>query len=294
MLDSIIEFIKTFLMLFFELLLLFIVVSFIVSLIQQVVSEEKIIKLLSKPNEVVNYILGMIFGAVTPFCSCSTIPILAGLLNSKVPFGPAMSFLIASPLMNPLMIFMLWALLGWKVAIVYFVVLAIFSILTGLVFSKMNLAESYKGVNVKGDGFFANKTGSRFKQALNDAWAFLYPMLPYLFIGVFIGAFIYGFIPEEFITKYASGDGFISVFIASVIGIPMYIRPETMLPIAEALVSKGMSLGTVVALIIGGAGASIPEVVLLSKLFKKKFVISFIIAILVVAIVTGLIVNIII
>ncbi|UXV34377.1 permease [Staphylococcus sp. IVB6181] len=291
MVDSIMEFIKTFLMLFFELLLLFIVVSFIVSLIQQVVSEEKIKKLLSKPNKAVNYIFGMIIGAVTPFCSCSTIPILAGLLNSKVPFGPAMSFLIASPLMNPLKIFMLWALLGWKVAVVYFAVLAIFSILTGLVFSKINLAESYKGVNVKGDGFFANKSGSRFKQALNDAWAFLYPMLPYLLIGVFIGAFIYGFIPEEFITKYASGTGFISVFIASVIGVPMYIRPETMLPIAEALVSKGMSLGTVVALIIGGAGASIPEVVLLSKLFKKKFVISFVIAILVVAIATGLIVN---
>ena len=293
MVDSIMEFIKTFLMLFFELLLLFIIVSFIVSLIQQVISEEKIKRFLSKPNQAINYILGMVFGAITPFCSCSTIPILAGLLNSKVPFGPSMSFLIASPLMNPLMLFMLWALLGWKVAVVYFVVLAIFSILTGLVFSKMNLAESYKGVNVKGDGFFANKTGSRFKQAINDAWAFLYPMLPYLFIGVFIGAFIYGFVPETFITKYASGNGIISVFIASVIGIPMYIRPETMLPIAEALVSKGMSLGTVVALIIGGAGASIPEVVLLSKLFKKKFVVSFVIAILVVAIATGLIINII-
>ena len=281
-------------MLFFELLILFIIVSFIVSLIQQVVSEEKIKRLLSKPNQAISYMLGMVFGAITPFCSCSTIPILGGLLNSKVPFGPAMSFLIASPLMNPLMVFMLWVLLGWKVAIVYFIVLAIFSIFTGLVFSKMNLAESYKGVNVKGDGFFANKTGSRFKQALNDAWAFLYPMLPYLFIGVFIGAFIYGFVPETFITKYASGDGVISVFIGSVIGIPMYIRPETMLPIAEALVSKGMSLGTVVALIIGGAGASIPEVVLLSKLFKKKFVVSFVIAILVVAIATGLIVNLII
>ena len=182
MLDSSIEFIKTFLMLFFELLVLFIVVSFIVSIIQQIVSEEKIKHFLSKPNQVINYILGMVFGAMTPFCSCSTIPILAGLLNSKVPFGPAMSFLISSPLMNPLMIFMLWALLGWKVAIVYFIVLAIFSILTGFVFSKMNLAETYKGVNVKGDGFFANKTESRFKQALNDAWAFLYPMLPYLFI----------------------------------------------------------------------------------------------------------------
>ncbi|OFS54250.1 MULTISPECIES: permease [unclassified Staphylococcus] len=294
MIDSIMEFIKTFLMLFFELLILFIIVSFIVSLIQQVVSEEKIKRLLSKPNQAISYMLGMVFGAMTPFCSCSTIPILAGLLNSKVPFGPAISFLIASPLMNPLMIFMLWALLGWKVAIVYFVVLAIFSILTGFVFSKMNLAETYKGVNVKGDGFFANKTRSLFKQALNDAWAFLYPMLPYLFIGVFIGAFIYGFVPETFITKYASGDGVISVFIASVIGIPMYIRPETMLPIAEALASKGMSLGTVVALIIGGAGASIPEVVLLSKLFKKKFVVSFVIAILVVAIATGLIVNLII
>ena len=294
MLDSIMEFIKTFVMLFFELLTLFIIVSFIVSLIQQVVSEEKIKRFLSKPNQAISYVLGMVFGAMTPFCSCSTIPILAGLLNSKVPFGPAVSFLIASPLMNPLMIFMLWALLGWKVAIVYFIVLAIFSILTGFVFSKMNLAETYKGVNVKGDGFFANKTGSRVKHALNDAWAFLYPMLPYLFIGVFIGAFIYGFVPETFITIYASGGGIISVFIASIIGIPMYIRPETMLPIAEALASKGMSLGTVVALIIGGAGASSPEVVLLSKLFKKKFVISFVIAILVVAISTGLMVNIVI
>ena len=294
MLDSIMEFIKTFVMLFFELFILFIIVSFIVSIIQQIVSEEKIKYFLSKPNQAINYILRMAFGAMTPFCSCSTIPILAGLLNSKVPFGPAMSFLIASPLMNPLMIFMLWALLGWKVAVVYFIVLAIFSVLTGLVFSKMNLAETYKGVNVKGDGFFANKNGSRFKQALNDAWAFLYPMIPYLFIGVFIGAFIYGFVPETFITKYASGGGIISVFIASIIGIPMYIRPETMLPIAEALASKGMSLGTVVALIIGGAGASIPEVVLLSKLFKKKFVISFVIAILVVAISTGLMVNIVI
>ena len=294
MLDSIMEFIKTFVMLFFELFILFIIVSFIVSIIQQIVSEEKIKYFLSKPNQAINYILRMAFGAMTPFCSCSTIPILAGLLNSKVPFGPAMSFLIASPLMNPLMIFMLWALLGWKVAIVYFIVLAIFSVLTGLVFSKMNLSKSYKGVNVKGDGFFANKNGSRFKQALNDAWAFLYPMIPYLFIGVFIGAFIYGFVPETFITKYASGGGIISVFIASIIGIPMYIRPETMLPIAEALASKGMSLGTVVALIIGGAGASIPEVVLLSKLFKKKFVISFVIAILVVAISTGLMVNIVI
>src|SRR5699024_1009633 len=147
-----------------------------------------------KPNKATNYVLGMIFGAITPFCSCSTIPILAGLLNSKVPFGPSMSFLIDSPLMNPVMIFMLWALLGWKIALVYFIVLSIFSIVTGLIFSKLSLAETYKGVTVKGDGFFSSNQESKVKKALNDAWAFLYPMLPYLFIGTFIGAFIYGFI----------------------------------------------------------------------------------------------------
>src|SRR5699024_7204359 len=109
--DYIIEFIKTFLMLSTELVALFCIVSLIVSFIQEVLSEEKIKRFLNRPNKAVNYILGTFFSAVTPFCSCSTIPILAGLLNSKVPFGPSMSFLIASPLMNPVMIFMLWALL---------------------------------------------------------------------------------------------------------------------------------------------------------------------------------------
>src|SRR5699024_12003052 len=110
MADSIIEFIKTFLMLSAELFALFIVVSFIVSFIQQVVAEEKIKRFLKRPNKAVNYILGTFFGAVTPFWSCSTIPILAGLLNSKVPFGPSMSFLMESALLTPDMMFMRLAL----------------------------------------------------------------------------------------------------------------------------------------------------------------------------------------
>src|SRR5699024_12752311 len=113
--------------------------------------------------------------------------------------------------MTPGMIFMFWGVLGWQIALVYFIVLSIYSIVAGLIFSKLYLEETYKGVTVKGDGFFSNNQGSKMKQALNDAWAFLYPMLPYLFIGVFIGAFIYGFIPADFITKYASGDGIFSV-----------------------------------------------------------------------------------
>src|SRR5699024_5733765 len=169
------------------------------------------------------------------------------------PFEPSMSFLIASPLMNPVMIFMHWIHLCWNIAITYFIVLSIFIVLVVLVFSKINLAEYYKGVTVNENDLYNNNIGYKMKQDLKDSCAFLYPMLSYLFIGVFIVAFIYGFIPADFITKYASGDGIFSVMIASVIGVPMYIRPETMLPIAEALVSKGMSMGTVIALVIGGA-----------------------------------------
>src|SRR5690625_4710621 len=166
MLDSILEFIKTFLILFFELLVLFIIISFVVSLIQQVVSEEKIRRVLNGPNKGINYVLGTLFGAITPFCSCSTIPILVGLLNAKAPFGPSMSFLIASPLMNPVMIFTLWILLGWQVAGVYFLIVSFFSMLVGVIFSRLNLEETYKGVTIKGEGFFADKQGSKVKQAL--------------------------------------------------------------------------------------------------------------------------------
>lgn len=292
MTDSIAEFLRTFFLLFTTLIALFIIVSFFVSLLQQIVSEEKIRKVLTHPNKIAGYILGTLFGAATPFCSCSTIPILAGLLNSKASFGPSMSFLIASPLMNPVMMFTLWALLGWGVALVYFVVLGIFSIFAGAIFSRLDLEKTYKEVGIKvRKEQEPMEEDSKVKQAMEDAWGFLFPMLPYLFIGVFIGAFIYGFVPEAFITGYAGGDGLLSVFIASVVGIPMYIRAETMLPIADALVSKGMSLGTVIALIIGGAGASIPEMVLLSKLFRKRFLVAFISVILFAAVSAGLIFN---
>src|SRR5699024_11677865 len=121
---------------------------------------------------------GTFFGAVTPFCSWSTIPIQALLLISKVTFGPSMNFLIASPLINPVMIFMLSALLGWQIALVYFIELNIFSIVAGLIFSKLSLEESYKGVTVKGDGFCSNNQGSKLEKALNEEWACLYWMLP--------------------------------------------------------------------------------------------------------------------
>ncbi|MDQ0175454.1 uncharacterized membrane protein YraQ (UPF0718 family) [Bacillus chungangensis] len=292
--NSLFSFLQTFFTLFIELTVLFIFISFLVSWLQQTVTEDRINRILHRPNKWSSYLYGTGLGALTPFCSCSTIPILAGLLSSGAPFGPSMSFLIASPLLNPIIVTLMGTLLGWKLTLYYVIIVGIFSILTGVVWEALGLKSSVKNVTVRKNSLSSkHQNTSKWKVALQDAWSFFYPLLPYLAIGVFIGAFIYDFIPQDFIVKYAGGDKPWTIPIASLIGIPMYIRAEAILPIGGALVSKGMGIGTVIALLIGGAGASIPEVILLSKLFKRKLVVAFVISILIVAISTGLIVQII-
>lgn len=290
--NSFLSFLQTFFTLFIELTALFILISFFISWLQRKVTEDRIKRVLNRPGKWSRYLYGTGLGALTPFCSCSTIPILAGLLSSKAPFGPSMSFLIASPLLNPVIVLLLWTLLGWKLTLSYVVIVTFFSILIGFTWEKLGLKQSVKNIIVrKGANHDEDSHVAKWKLALQDAWSFFYPLLPYLLLGVLIGAVIHDFIPQDFIVKYAGGDKLWTIPVASVIGIPMYIRAETILPIADALVNKGMGIGAVIALLIGGAGASIPEVVLLSKLFKKKLVVVFILSILIVAVTTGIIIQ---
>lgn len=282
-----IEFLKNFILLFLELTALFIVISFIVSLLQQVVTEEKIKGILQKGNKATGYISGTLLGALTPFCSCSTIPILAGLLSSGAPFGPSISFLISSPLLNPVIVILLWKLLGFKLTAFYVIAMFIFAVLAGVTFNALKLEKHLRNVRIRSSQNGVGQKESKWIIALKDAWNFFYPVLPYLVIGVLIGAIIHDFIPAEFITSIAGDEHPFAIPIAAIVGIPMYIRVETMIPISEALVSKGMSMGAVIALIIGGAGASLPEVLLLNKLFKPRLLMAFIIAILLGATVTG-------
>lgn len=284
---DIMEFIKNFLILFIELAALFLLISFLVSLLQQVVTEERIKSVLEKGNKATGYLSGTFLGALTPFCSCSTVPILAGLLSSGAPFGPSISFLIASPLLNPIIVVLLWKLLGLKLTVFYVVSMFIFAVLAGVLFNAFGLEKQLKNVQIRRKQNENGEPESKWVLALKDAWNFFYPVLPYLLIGVLIGAVIHDFIPAEFITAVAGNDNPFAIPVAAVIGIPMYIRVETMIPISEALVAKGMSMGAVIALIIGGAGASLPEVLLLNKLFKPRLLAAFIISIFIGAITTG-------
>ena len=293
--SNFIQFLQTFFVLFIELTVLFLFISFLVSWLQKKVTEDRIRRVLDRPNKWNGYLYGTGLGALTPFCSCSTIPILAGLLSSKAPFGPSISYLIASPLLNPIIVVLMWFLLGWQLTLFYVIIIAIFAIFTGLIWKALGFEYSVKQIKIGGgDNENDDPNISKWKLALKDAWSFFKPLLPYLLIGVFIGSLIHDFIPEQFILKYAGGGKPWTIPIASVIGIPMYIRAEVLLPIANALVNKGMGMGSVIALLIGGAGASIPEVVLLSKLFKRKLVVAFVVSVLFVAISTGFVVQIII
>lgn len=293
---------KMFLLLFGELFLLFIGISFVVALLQIYVSKEKIQRILTSPRKVLNSVYGALLGSVTPFCSCSTIPILIGLIRSGAPFSGMMSFLLTSPILNPAIVALFLTFFGLKAAMIYAGFTFTFAVIAGLILDKLGfekevkMAEAVCGccVDITWEsltGTFWQKNKQAFKAAIKDAFGLFKGVLLFLIIGAGIGAFIYEFIPTELLASFAGADNIWAVPVAALLGIPMYIRTETMIPIASILIGKGVGYGTVIALIIGGAGASIPEVSLLASIFKKKMIIAFLVCIMLVAITAGYLFN---
>ncbi len=277
-----------------ELVILFIGISFLVGLIREYVPEEKIRKILTSKHQGVGNIFGAFFGALTPFCSCSTIPILIGLLDVGVPFGIAYSFLIASPLLNPVIFFLILALFGVVPTLTYTAITFSIAVISGIFLERIGYGRYVKAVTLeRGCCCDGEDTGNsvhktRLSRALIFAFRLFRQVIPYLILGAAIGAFIYGFIPEELIVAVAGPDNPLAIPVAAIIGVPMYIRAETIIPISAVLLEKGMGIGAVMAIIIGGAGASIPDVTLLASIFEKRLVIAFVGTVLGVAVMAGL------
>jgi uncharacterized protein len=353
---------KFFLVIAGELVLIFIAVSFLIGVLMEYLPPSRIKEFLSNRFTWVQYFLGAGLGAITPFCSCSTVPITAGLLQGGVPFGPVMSFLFSSPVLNPVIIALLLSLLGYQVTIVYVAVTFLGSMITAAVLSKFGMEKEVKpllsfqaasccaeapnhnttplksqppaaaccssenlepfplitsfedqdGCCAGGADTASPKTtqsscssvsldeskGSatisfkeKMKKASLSAVATFKGVFWYLLLGAAIGAFIYGFFPQDLVVKLAGPGNPWSIPIAAAIGVPMYIRAETVIPISAALVGKGMGVGTVLALIIGGAGASIPELIILGSMFKKKLIIAFALNVFIIAIAAGYLVD---
>lgn len=277
-----------------ELIVLFIGITFLVGLIQEYLPDETIKKAMGGRNKVVGSVLGAGFGALTPFCSCSTIPLLLGMLRAGVPFAAAMAFLFSSPLLNPVIISLFIILLGWKIATVYFAVTFVATIVIGLLLDGFGFSSQVKSVAVvrkSCDCQQATDAKSRIQRSAVFAFSLFRQLVPYLLLGAGIGAFIHGFVPTEIITRLAGPNNPLAVPVAAIIGIPIYIRAETMIPIGLALIEKEMSVGAVLALIIGGAGASIPELTLLSAIFKKRLLAAFVVTVFSIAVAAGYLAN---
>lgn len=299
--NTLIDTLRYFVLITIELIALFVFISALVEIILMYVPEEKIRRRLSGAG-VFGNIVAAGFGALTPFCACSTIPMTVGFLNAGVPFGSTMSFLIASPLLNPIILGMLGAMVGIKAMVAYFVIAFLCSILFGFLLEKIGAQKYVKNVRLKpasccaGSHEVVDKHSlpfpSKLKVAFAGAWDSLRPIMGYLLVGVALGAGIYGYVPQDFVMKIAGPDNPFAIPVAAVLGILLYIRAETAIPIGLALMGKGMSIGAVISLIIGGAGMAIPEMTMLASIFKKQLVAMIVLVIFLTAVVSGYLFNI--
>ncbi|EAC1384733.1 organoarsenical efflux permease ArsP [Campylobacter jejuni] len=305
---------KEFLYLFTELSVLFIAISFLVSIINQ--KYEGIFKKQLAGDKISSYFKAIFLGALTPFCSCSTIPLLRAFLEAKVKLSVALAYLFTSPLINPIIFSMLFITFGLKLSLTYVVFLVFLIFIVSFVFSKFKEESFLKHIpkNTKSNIFtqtthnpsnFIFKQKSccantqdkpknitiNYKELFKESLKNYKKLLPYIVVAVFIGAFIHGFIPQEILQKYLSGNEILSIILAAFFGVLLYLRVETIIPIGLILLQMGISQGVIMSFLIAGAGCSLPELVLLKQMFKMKFLLLFIAIILSVAISFGMLIN---
>lgn len=276
---------KDFLSIALELTVLFIGISFLISLLQGIIPYEKLEKYLFAKNPLLGAIVALAIAFITPFCSCSTIPMVVNMLGKKMRFGIVMIFLFSSPVLDPTILTLMAATLGWKVAVIYTAVTSVLSIAIGFMLEAFGFESAVK--NVVMTGFQHSSSRFDIKLAWGETLSLIKTVYPYLVIGAAIGSVIHGAVPTDWISSYFGGNQWWLIPIAAIIGIPLYIRLSTMIPISQILIAKGMALGPVMAIMISSTGASLPEITLLNSIFKKRLVAAFILSVFMMATLSG-------
>lgn len=267
---------------FTEISLLVIAITYVMGIVTSYMPMDKIRAYLDKNKSLgIGNLFASLLGAVTPFCSCSSIPLFVGMMQARIPLGIALSFLITSPLVNEIAIALFWVTYGWKVTLIYVISGIVLGIIGGIVLEKLGMAE-YVADWVKNLGEtkaeLAEDTRS-FKERLPEingtALKTLKRLAPYIFIGLAIGSAIHGFVPQSYFeTALATSNPF-AVPLAVITAIPLYIDAVGVLPIIESLVGKGVPLGTAIAFMMAAIGLSFPEALLLKKVMQKKLLAAF-------------------
>ena len=246
----------------------------IISYIQSYFPPERSKKLLGKFNGLGARIIAALLGTVTPFCSCSSIPLFIGFTSAGLPLGVTFSFLISSPMVDLGSLVLLMSIFGWKVAVVYVVLGLVIAVAGGTLIEKLHLENQVQDYIRKAKAIDIPQEELHFKDRLNYAWGEVLStakkVRPYVLIGVGIGAVIHNWIPEDLVVTTLGGDNPFGVIIATVCGIPMYADIFGTIPIAEALLGKGALLGVVLSFMMGVTTLSLPSMIMLKKAVKTK------------------------
>lgn len=263
-----------------KIVILLSVIIFVVSIIRSYLPPEKIRAILSHKNKYTGNIIASLLGIITPFCSCSAIPLFLGFIQAGVPLGTTFSFLVASPMINEVALVLLLGMFGWKVALMYIASGLIISIFSGIIIGKMkveNLVESFVYENKINENIVLPKMTKkeRLIYAKNYTLDILKKVFPYILIGIGVGAWIHGYVPADFLAKYAGSDKWYAVPLAVLIGIPLYSNAAGIIPLVSALTEKGVSMGTTLAFMMSVTALSLPEFMILKKVMKMKLILIF-------------------
>lgn len=247
------------------------------------------------------YLLASLFGAITPFCSCSSIPLFIGFVKGGIPLGVTLSFLITSPLVNEVAVAMFLGAFGIKATLVYVISGILLGCVGGFVLGRMHL-EPYLSDWVKQVQLQSEKQTAEWEQertsfmqrlpiVIRDSWRIVRGVLLYIFIGIGIGAFMHGFVPEGFFEQYMSRDNWYAVPLSVMLAVPMYANAAGIVPVIEVFVAKGIPLGTAIAFMMAVVGLSLPEATLLKKVMTWRLIAVFFITVMLFIILSGYLFN---
>lgn len=260
-----------------KVLLMLAVIIYAVSVIRSFFPPERARRLLSGRGQLVGHVLAALLGIVTPFCSCSAVPLFIGFVESGVPLGVTFSFLISSPMVNEVALVMLWGLFGWRIALLYIASGVLVAIVGGWLigyFRLEHLVEEYV-YQIK-VGAAAGEQGQtwadRHHFALDYTRDILLKVWPYVVVGIAIGGFIHGYAPADFLVRYAGRANPLAVPLAVLIGIPLYSNAAGTIPVVQALMEKGLPMGTTLAFMMAVTALSLPELIILRRVIKTRLI----------------------
>jgi len=263
-----------------KVLMLLTLVVFGVGIVRSFFTPERTRRILAGKRESVGNVLASLLGVVTPFCSCSAVPLFIGFVTTGVPLGVTFSFLIAAPMINEVALVLLFGLFGWKVAALYMGTGLAIAIVAGWVIGRLRLERWVEG------WVYETKIGAAAEES-SLTWAdraragrdavkdIVGKVWPYVLAGIAVGAGIHGYVPQDFMASIMGKGAWWSVPLAVVIGIPMYSNAAGIIPIVQALLGKGAALGTVLAFMMSVIGLSLPEMVILRKVLKIPLILTF-------------------